>query len=344
MAVGGASEERAGEGTRPSPGGRRLSPPRTPLRPLGRGRPCVLGTRVWPGGCEDGRGLGQGAASPRSGGCFSGGSAVPGSTAEAEPAREEPGGAWASPSNLRAARAVAGAAGSMSRRRSAPPPRAPSRVRRDVGGALWGPTRFSAGPGEAHAPRLLCPRASQEEGRCSTPVRTSQPPRSGNVLKAAWLESGRVRIQAQHSAHLGHLVTEGSGQRAPRALLRAGAGARASRVASSHQSGWKAGGTGHNDTHAAQGGDAGMRVRDAEREGPGMPPGAGRPDGAPAQTLPAHSGACRCFGRGVQYGRRAPGLLSVPGTCPGLGPTMPGNEHVAVTQEGLSKGLSSECT
>lgn len=87
-----------------------------------------------------------------------------------------------------------------------------------------------------------------------------------------------------------------------------------------------------------------MRVRDAEREGPGMPPGAGRPDGAPAQTLPAHSGACRCFGRGVQYGRRAPGLLSVPGTCPGLGPTMPGNEHMAVTQEGLSKGLSSECT
>lgn len=87
-----------------------------------------------------------------------------------------------------------------------------------------------------------------------------------------------------------------------------------------------------------------MCVRDAEREGPGMPPGAGRPDGAPAQTLPAHSGACRCFGRGVQYGCRAPGLLSVPGTCPGLGPTMPGNEHVAVTQEGLSKGLSSECT
>lgn len=73
--------------------------------------------------------------------------------------------------------------------------------------------------------------------------------------------------KAQHSAHLGHLVTEGSGQRAPRGLPRAGAGAMASRVASSHQSGWKAGGTGHNDTHAAQGGDAGMHVRDAEREG-----------------------------------------------------------------------------
>lgn len=49
MAVGGASEEGAGEGTRPSPGGRRLSPPRTPLRPLGRGKDVS-----WVRGCGPG--------------------------------------------------------------------------------------------------------------------------------------------------------------------------------------------------------------------------------------------------------------------------------------------------
>lgn len=155
------------------------------------------------------------------------GSTTQGSTAEALPAQEEPGGMVASPSNLREA-----------------PTASPNHVWCPAGyeqetnspSAQGSPAGQEGCRGHVvgvhvllgQAQRSTCtssPESSGLSGRGALyhPHTYAHSPRSGNVLKATWLVSGRVRIQTQDSAHLSPtlttcLVTQGRGWCAPMGL------------------------------------------------------------------------------------------------------------------------------